>query len=139
MLDSPTIDGLRALRLDAMAAALAEQHEQASYTGLGFDERLGLLVDRELTARSNRKLERHLKTAGSASRQPSRTSTSATPGAWTRRRSSPWPRPTGPAAAAPSSSPARPAAGNLPGLRPRARRDPQRPYRALPACPADAR
>ena len=63
MLDSPTIDGLRALRLDAMAAALAEQREQASYTGLGFEERLGLLVDRELTARSNRKLERHLKTA----------------------------------------------------------------------------
>ena len=63
MLDSPTIDGLRALRLDAMAAALAEQREQASYTGLGFDERLGLLVDRELTARSNRKLERHLTTA----------------------------------------------------------------------------
>jgi DNA replication protein DnaC len=63
MLDSPTIDGLRALRLDAMAAALAEQREQAGYTGLGFDERLGLLVDRELTARSNRKLERHLKTA----------------------------------------------------------------------------
>ena len=63
MLDNPTIDGLRALRLDAMAAALAEQREQASYTGLGFDERLGLLVDRELTARSNRKLERHLKTA----------------------------------------------------------------------------
>jgi len=29
MLDSPTIYGLRALRLDAMAAALAEQREQA--------------------------------------------------------------------------------------------------------------
>ena len=63
MLDSPTIDGLKALRLDAMAAALAEQHEQASYTGLGFDERLGLLVDRELTERSNRRLQRCLKAA----------------------------------------------------------------------------
>ena len=52
MLDSATIDGLKALRLDAMAAALAEQREQASYTGLGFNERLGLLVDRELTARA---------------------------------------------------------------------------------------
>ena len=63
MLDSPTIDGLKQLRLHAMAAALAEQHEQAGYTGLSFDERLGLLVDRELTDRSDRRLERHLKTA----------------------------------------------------------------------------
>jgi len=63
MLSNATIDGLKALRLEAMAAALAEQNEQASYTGLGFDERLGLLVDRELTARSNRRLERTLKTA----------------------------------------------------------------------------
>ncbi len=63
MLSNATIDGLKQLRLHAMAAALAEQHEQAGYTGLGFDERLGLLVDRELTDRSNRRLERHLKTA----------------------------------------------------------------------------
>ena len=63
MLDSPTIDGLRALRLDAMAAALAEQREQASYTGLGFDERLGLLVDRELTERASRRIDRSLKAA----------------------------------------------------------------------------
>jgi hypothetical protein len=27
------------LRLDAMAAVLADQREQAAYTGLGFDER----------------------------------------------------------------------------------------------------
>ena len=63
MLDSATIDGLKALRLDAMAAALAEQREQASYTGLGFDERLGLLVDRELTARASRRMDRCLKAA----------------------------------------------------------------------------
>ena len=29
MLDNPTIDGLKTLRLHAMAAGLAEQHEQA--------------------------------------------------------------------------------------------------------------
>src|SRR5258708_392649 len=63
MLLNTTIEGLRTLRLDAMAAALAEQHEQAAYAGLGFDERLGLLVDRELTERSSRRLERCLKTA----------------------------------------------------------------------------
>jgi DNA replication protein DnaC len=63
MMLNTTIDGLKALRLDAMAAALAEQHQQAAYTGLGFDERLGLLVDRELTERSNRRLQRCLKAA----------------------------------------------------------------------------
>ena len=63
MLTTATIYGLRALRLDAMAAALADQREQAAYTGLGFEERLGLLVDRELTERGNRRIERCLKTA----------------------------------------------------------------------------
>jgi DNA replication protein DnaC len=63
MLLNTTIDGLKALRLDTMAAALTEQHEQAAYSGLGFEERLGLLVDRELTERSSRRLERCLKTA----------------------------------------------------------------------------
>ena len=63
MLPNTTIEGLRTLRLDAMAAALADQREQAAYTGLGFEERLGLLVDRELTERGNRRLERCLKTA----------------------------------------------------------------------------
>ena len=140
MLDSPTIDGLRALRLDAMAAALAEQREQASYTGLGFEERLGLLVDRELTARSNRKLERHLKTArlrvpatvedidfrhprGLDKAQILTLAQAHWGGPPPRRRHHRADR----------------QREDLPGLRPRARRDPQRPYRALPACPADAR
>ena len=63
MLDSTTIDGLKALRLHAMAAALADQQAQAGYAGLSFDERLGLLVDRELTDRASRRIERSLKTA----------------------------------------------------------------------------
>jgi DNA replication protein DnaC len=63
MLTTATIEGLKTLRLDAMADGLAEQREQASYSGLGFEERLGLLVDRELTARSSRRMERCLKTA----------------------------------------------------------------------------
>ena len=61
MLSNATIDGLKALRLHAMAAALAEQNEQAGYAGLGFDERLGLLVDRELTDRASRRIQRSLK------------------------------------------------------------------------------
>ncbi len=63
MLDNATIDGLKALRLHAMAAALAGQQAQAGYSGLGFEERLGLLVDRELTERASRRIERSLKTA----------------------------------------------------------------------------
>ncbi|MGH3305071.1 MAG: IS21-like element helper ATPase IstB [Streptosporangiaceae bacterium] len=63
MLTHATIDGLRQLRLHAMAAALADQNDQASYTGLGFDERLGLLVDRELADRAARRIQRSLKTA----------------------------------------------------------------------------
>ena len=63
MMLNATIDGLKALRLDAMAAALAEQNEQAGYAGLGFEERLGLLVDRELTERASRRVQRNLKAA----------------------------------------------------------------------------
>jgi DNA replication protein DnaC len=63
MLSTQTIDGLLSLRLPAMAAGLAEQAESATYQALGFEERLGLLVDRELTDRENRRLERYLKAA----------------------------------------------------------------------------
>ena len=64
MLNHQTIEGLYALKLPAMAAGLAEQAESASHQALSFDERLGLLVDRELTEReSRRRLERYLKIA----------------------------------------------------------------------------
>jgi DNA replication protein DnaC len=63
MLTNQTIEGLYALKLPAMAAGLADQTSQASYQALSFEERLGLLVDRELTERENRRLERHLKQA----------------------------------------------------------------------------
>ena len=99
MLDSATIDGLKALRLDAMAAALAEQREQASYTGLGFDERLGLLVDRELTARASRRMDRCLKAARLRSPAVVEDIDFRDPRGLDRARSSTWPRPTGPATA----------------------------------------
>jgi DNA replication protein DnaC len=63
MLNHQTIEGLYALNLPAMAAGLTEQAGQASYQALSFEERLGLLVDRELTERDNRRLARHLKAA----------------------------------------------------------------------------
>jgi DNA replication protein DnaC len=63
MLDTKTVDGLYALKLPAMAAGLAEQRDQAAYQGLSFEERLGILVDRELTEREDRRVGRYLKAA----------------------------------------------------------------------------
>jgi len=63
MLTTPTLEGLHALNLLGMARALTEQREQPTYAALGFEDRLGLLVDRELTERENRRLERYLRAA----------------------------------------------------------------------------
>jgi DNA replication protein DnaC len=63
MLNHQTIEGLHALKLPAMAAGLAEQDASAAHQALSFEERLGLLVDRELTEREDRRLQRYLKTA----------------------------------------------------------------------------
>ena len=58
-----TLEGLHALRLPGMAGGLVEQREHPDYDALGFEERLAMLVDRELTERQNRRLERMLKAA----------------------------------------------------------------------------
>lgn len=63
VLNHQTIDGLHALKLPAMAAGLAEQAASAAHQGLSFEERLGMLVDRELAEREDRRLQRYLKTA----------------------------------------------------------------------------
>ncbi|HUY98537.1 MAG TPA: IS21-like element helper ATPase IstB [Verrucomicrobiae bacterium] len=63
MLTQPTLDTLRALNLMGMAAAFTEQLERREYQPLTFEERFGLLVDREATDRENRRLARNLKAA----------------------------------------------------------------------------
>jgi DNA replication protein DnaC len=63
VLNHQTIEGLYALKLPAMAAGLKEQSESADRQALSFDERLGLLVDRELAEREDRRLARYLKSA----------------------------------------------------------------------------
>lgn len=63
MLTNATLDGLHTLRLPGMVRGLVEQREHPDYAALGFEERLAMLVDRELTERRNRKLERALKAA----------------------------------------------------------------------------
>jgi DNA replication protein DnaC len=54
---------LDALGLFGMVLGLREQLEQSHYTGLSFDERFGLLVDREAEARDSRRLALRLKAA----------------------------------------------------------------------------
>jgi len=63
MLTGPTLDRLHALNLPGMARALAEQRENPAYAELSFEDRLGMLVDREATDRENRRLERYLRAA----------------------------------------------------------------------------
>ncbi len=54
MLLAQTIEKLRALGLDAMADALGEQMATPGAAELAFEDRIGLLVDREWDARENR-------------------------------------------------------------------------------------
>jgi len=63
MLNHPTLDTLLALKLTSMAKALSEQMALPESQALTFEERLGLLVDRELTARSDRRLTTRLRQA----------------------------------------------------------------------------
>jgi DNA replication protein DnaC len=60
MLSHPTLDKLQSLRLSGMYQALMEQMSMPDIDELNFEERLGLLVDRELTARDDRRLTTRL-------------------------------------------------------------------------------
>ena len=63
MLTHPTLDKLQTLKCTAMATALAEQMRMPDIEELAFEERLGLLVDREITERENRRLTSRLRRA----------------------------------------------------------------------------
>ncbi len=64
MFTNPTLDKLYALNLAGMARALVEQQEQpGTYGPLAFEDRIGLLVDREASERENRRLERYRRAA----------------------------------------------------------------------------
>jgi DNA replication protein DnaC len=62
-LDNQTTEKLYQMRLPTMAEAFREQVGQPSMGGLSFEERFGMIVDREWTFRENRKLARRLKAA----------------------------------------------------------------------------
>ncbi len=63
MLTHPTLDKLQRLKLTGMYQALCEQSDMPDLETLGFEERLGLLVDRELTERDQRRLTTRLRSA----------------------------------------------------------------------------
>jgi DNA replication protein DnaC len=63
MLTQQTLTRLRSLKLDGMARAFEEQITQPASHALAFEERFGLLVDREAAWRDTRRLERLLKQA----------------------------------------------------------------------------
>lgn len=56
MLLEQTLQRLRALKLDGIAVALEHQLSQPKFHQLSFEERLSLLVDREVFDRSNRRI-----------------------------------------------------------------------------------
>ena len=56
MLPHPTYDRLIALGLVGMAKAFEEQRQQPAVASLMFEERVGLLVDREAVERESRRL-----------------------------------------------------------------------------------
>jgi len=64
MLRHPTLDQLVNLRLAGMAQALRDQWDHAgSVADLSFEDRLGLLVDREATLRKDRNFQQRLRQA----------------------------------------------------------------------------
>jgi DNA replication protein DnaC len=63
MMLNQTMEKLVSMRLIGMANALTEQTSRGDFSELSFEERMGLLVDREWFHREERKLQRRLKSA----------------------------------------------------------------------------
>jgi DNA replication protein DnaC len=63
MLQQPLFDKLSALKLAGMLEGLREQLESGPYRKLSFEERFGLLLDREWSLRQQRKQTRRLRMA----------------------------------------------------------------------------
>jgi DNA replication protein DnaC len=63
MLANPSHERLMALHLTGMAKAFDDQLRQPDIEALSFEQRLGLMIDREVTERENRRLVTRLKFA----------------------------------------------------------------------------
>lgn len=63
MLTHPLLEQLQKMRLSGMFKALKEQLQQPECQAMTFEERLGLMLDREITERENRRLQTLLRQA----------------------------------------------------------------------------
>ena len=63
MLNQATMDMLTAMKMSAMAAEFANQLKDPAFNELGFEERLGLLVNAEWNRRQCNKLDRFIRNA----------------------------------------------------------------------------
>lgn len=63
MITVPTFEKLKSMKFWGMAQAFEEQMSSSQYERLSFEERLGLLVDREASERENRRMQSRLKQA----------------------------------------------------------------------------
>ena len=63
MLDHPTLDHLKTLKLDGMAEAFTEMQRQDGTAALSHAEWLGLLIDRETASRETKRFVSRMRTA----------------------------------------------------------------------------
>jgi DNA replication protein DnaC len=63
MLTHPTLDRLHELGLQGMARAFAELHDNADAADLAFEDRLGLMLDREADLRATKRYQTRLRQA----------------------------------------------------------------------------
>ncbi|MCW8188195.1 ATP-binding protein, partial [Verminephrobacter eiseniae] len=63
MIPAHTLDQLKTLRLDGRVVALSDQATSSAAAALGFEQRLSLLVQREIDWRDDKRLTRLLKAA----------------------------------------------------------------------------
>ncbi len=82
MLTQPTIEKLHAMRLRGMAEAFQHQQQDANIHSLSFEERLGLLIDRQWNWRQNRRSNDACVMVGCKARPVWKTSTIARHEAW---------------------------------------------------------
>ena len=64
MLNNNTASKLREMKMSAMARSFESQLDSTELSSLSFEERFGLLVDAEYTARKNNRLKRLIRCAG---------------------------------------------------------------------------
>ncbi len=63
MLDNNTISKLHEMRLSVMAQSFDEQIKNGCFAGMSFEERFGLVVDSEWSARKSNRLTRLIQKA----------------------------------------------------------------------------